>query len=289
VKSDAPRLEMTGIFTPQLRGKRASSTSSVSSPTTIILGEPLLELIGTGYKSPLYWDQAKISMEPSESWVSGGRGTNMRFFTTLSGENGMVERMRIAGNGYLGIGVGNNDPLAPLHINYSNNASNFASGVMMIGGINSTHLNLDGNQIESWAGTQSAPLFLNYYSQGTVRIGNGPNGADLDVNGYTNLGDGAPKIKMKKLTSRTRTTNNAVVQRMTISHGVSSASKILSVVVSVEKTPGEWIAPAFKTDSESDSIYTFSYDDTYVELDMKRDESDDILDKPIKVLVTYEE
>jgi hypothetical protein len=75
---------------------------------------------------------------------------------------------------------------------------------------------------------------------GTVKLENGPNGADLDVNGYTNLGTVHLKLKWK-LTSRT--TNNAVAAKNAVKSRSGKASFLLLFPL---KTPGEWIAPALK-------------------------------------------
>lgn len=125
------------------------------------------------------------------------------------------------------VGLNNSNPDVPFHINYSTFSSTSTSGGMILGPLNSSHLTFDGNQIDSWVNTVGGDFFINYYSNGNVRIGNGPTGAGLDVNGFTNLGDGAPSIKMKKLTG---TLGTGAIE--TVAHGLIS-SKILGMQVLV--------------------------------------------------------
>jgi len=117
------------------------------------------------------------------------------------------------------------------------------------------------------------------------RVGIGTTTPDvaLDVNGYTQLGTDAPKIKMKKLTG---TTPAAEGEYTSIAHGLT-ATKIISYTTQVAYTSGCYVqaeyiyTPGFQFSSTSDT------GNFYVKLHATN--SENILSKPITVLVTYEE
>ena len=102
------------------------------------------------------------------------------------------------------------------------------------------------------------------------------------VSDYTKLGAGAPSIKVKKLTSNTAPTTGDSL----IAHGISSSAKILSITGLINAADDVW----YPLDSSLDGYkIAMSCDDTNVILTSDAIASANVLYKPVKVLVTYEE
>jgi hypothetical protein len=118
---------------------------------------------------------------------------------------------------------------------------------------------------------------------GNVGIGTNNPTTKLEVNGFTKLGTNAPAIKTLKLTG---TTNASQGVQTPVLHGISS-SKILSVSVLVEYAAGA-IVPANYSGSVG---YEFDYfiNSTSITVWTKSGNSANILSKPFRILVTYEE
>jgi hypothetical protein len=105
------------------------------------------------------------------------------------------------------------------------------------------------------------------------------------VNGYTKLGSGVsvPAVKMVKLTGTTSATQGV---QTTMPHGVSSA-KILSVSVFVDYALGSSVPPSYNGSAGYE--YDYFVTSTSVVVWPKSGNSANILSKPIRVLVTYEQ
>ncbi len=119
---------------------------------------------------------------------------------------------------------------------------------------------------------------------GEVGIGTAAPTAELEVNGYTKLGgNAAPAVKMIKLTGTT-----AAIQGNTtvMLHGLTS-SKILAVNVLVEYTAGSSVPPSYTASVGYEYDYFISA--AGITVWTKAGNSANILSKPIRVLVTYEE
>lgn len=112
--------------------------------------------------------------------------------------------------------------------------------------------------------------------------------ANTEISGYTRLGlasEGAPFIKTKKFTGNTSSTYNGDLQ---ISHSPIPASKILSVSVFVEWTTNQFVPPAFA--SSPDLVYNYYLDSANIVIRNNTPVGNcTICDKPVKVLITYEE
>ena len=106
------------------------------------------------------------------------------------------------------------------------------------------------------------------------------------ITGYTQLGttaQGAPVIKMKKLTG---TTNAAEGGANSITHGLTS-TKIIGIQVMVEYSSGSYIPSNYTTSAGYQ--YDWNVDATNIIVANHGTNSENILSKPIKVLITYEE
>ena len=116
-----------------------------------------------------------------------------------------------------------------------------------------------------------------------VGIGSTSPAATLEVNGFTKLGSDAPSIRVKKLVGVTAITQGG---RTTILHGLDG-SKILSVSVMVNWGGTEWIGPnhILTSGDQFDWILTSGA----VIVDLATGNSADIVSKPIKILITYEQ
>jgi hypothetical protein len=104
----------------------------------------------------------------------------------------------------------------------------------------------------------------------------------LEVNGFTKLGTDAPAIKVKKLTGTTAATQNGLIS---IPHGLTT-SKILSVTVMVEYTTDAYVPSSYSRSGFECDYYIFG-DNIYIWNSATN--SNSILSKPFKVLITHEE
>ncbi|MFC3810910.1 hypothetical protein [Lacihabitans lacunae] len=214
---------------------------------------------------------------------SGDNGTftgRLDFFTngtTSANKTGSVLGMSVV-NGRVGVGSSAaNSPDFPLHVTSSTSTTSSTTGAFAIGETNSFHSTFDRNNIEAWNNTSGSVLYLNYYSNAKVQIGNGSTG-NLDVNGFSNLGDGAPAIKMKKLTGTT-----AATATTTIPHGLTD-SKILSVDVHVLGSTGDYYGP----NSAYGSGFNFAWKINGANIELNFVGSS-LQGRAYKVLLTYEQ
>jgi hypothetical protein len=142
-------------------------------------------------------------------------------------------------------------------------------------------------------GTSAANLSnaVTILKNGNMGIGNSSNAkvpnARLVVDGYTRLGttpENAPAIKMKKLTGTGPVTDGTKA----IVHGLNAA-KILSVSVLMEYGlgPAETIPPKYTTSAGHEYEYQVRANDIF--LLNKAGNSANIHQRPIRILITYEE
>jgi hypothetical protein len=116
-----------------------------------------------------------------------------------------------------------------------------------------------------------------------VGIGTSSPGAKLEVNGYTMLGSGAPKIQMKKLTGTTAATQSGQVS---IAHGLT-ASKILSVDIMVEYSPNNFVHHSYQYNGGYE--FNFFISPASITIANISANSANILSKPYKIIITYEQ
>lgn len=140
----------------------------------------------------------------------------------------------------------------------------------------------------SWIATD--PLFLlgngtanNARSNAFVIYKNG----NTDISGYTQLGtpaEGAPAIKMKKLITTSAAAQGGLV---TIAHGLTR-SKILGVQILLTYAAGFADIPGPYLDVAGYE-YNWQVTNTDINIYNKTGNSINILSKPIRILITYEE
>ena len=137
-----------------------------------------------------------------------------------------------------------------------------------------------GNQLKlSFDGTDNTTFGVDTNGDLTIT----PSGSKIIVDGFTELGSAAPAIKMKKLTGTTAATEGSFVD---IVHGLT-ASKILAVDLLIEYSAGSFIT------DESSSLgvgYVASYlvSSTNVRVINHPTDSENVLSKAFKILITYE-
>jgi len=117
---------------------------------------------------------------------------------------------------------------------------------------------------------------------GDVGIGTNAPTATLEVNRFTKLGSNAPAIKMLKLSG---TTSNTQGFGVSIPHGLNIA-KILSVTVLVEKSATNLLPPNATAIGDE---FSFQVTTSQITVTTRVANSANILSKPFRVLVTYEE
>ena len=127
--------------------------------------------------------------------------------------------------------------------------------------------NFDGNNSAYLGGNGTAASFY-----GPVHMNNG-----------TSLGNGAPSIKMKKLTGTTSSSQGGAV---TVVHGLTS-STILSVSVLVEHATNSFLPAGYTIGTGSE--FGWFADASNITVMNKTANSANILSKPIRILITYEE
>ncbi len=117
---------------------------------------------------------------------------------------------------------------------------------------------------------------------GNVGIGTISPTTKLEINGFTKLGTDAPAIKIKKFTGTTSSIQNG---QAAIPVGING-SKILSINVLVEYLPSYFIPSSY---SRSGYEFDFYFENLNLYVWNSATNSNLILSKPIKIMITYEE
>ena len=209
-------------------------------------------------------------------------------FTTFTNGGSGSERMRILSNG--NVGIGTSTPNVPLGFP----AVLGKKITLYPGGTGDVGMAVQGNLLQIYSDNPGADIAFGYDVSGTMtermRIkGNGNVGigtttpaASLEVNGYSKLGSDAPSIKVKKLTGTTAATEGGFVN---IAHGLTT-SKILSISIMVEHLPDYLIGP----NGNVTGLHFFFYVvGSNIQIFNQSGDSANILSKPIRILITYEE
>jgi hypothetical protein len=111
-KNSGPDLILTSTGVPELRGQRSAGTLAV--PTATTNGSNLLQINGYGHNGTVFSISSRISFLTSENWSSTAKGTDILFSSTKNGTTSTTEKMRITGDGYVGIGT--TSPLTTLNV-----------------------------------------------------------------------------------------------------------------------------------------------------------------------------
>ncbi len=188
-------------------------------------------------------------------------------------------------------GLGNTDPGFRMDINgrmriRSGGDLNNTAGLWLNNTNNTAQpafIGMQNNEQVGFYGNTSGWSFVMNTTTGKIGMGTTTPAATLDVNGFTKLGNDAPSIKVKKLTGTTASTEGGDVN---IPHGLTF-SKILSVSVLVESQTTTYTPPSYTTIPG----YEYNYDvyNSTVWIFNIAGNSGNILSKPVKIMITYEE
>jgi hypothetical protein len=221
--------------------------------------------------------------------ASGDNGSftgRLDFFTNGTGfANALGSTLAMSAvNGRVGVGSATaSAPDFPLHITSAANTSSSTTGAFGIGSTVSSHLVLDNNEIDAWNGINGNTLFLNYYTDTKVQIGRtgtNPGDGNLDINGFTNLGNGAPSIKMKKLTGTMGATSS-----FSTPHGLS-VDKILDVSIFIERLLGTFTDAPNQIGGSTSIQYSYTLNATDI---VFFGVGTSLVSRPYRILITYEQ
>src|SRR5258706_434449 len=218
-----------------------------------------------------------------------------------------TENMRIKGNCDVGIGtttpwvrlqVENNAAGIPTTVFRNQNASGYSGTIFTSSaGANMGHFGYANPTAPGWANQVYAgsiggvPFVLTTNdtermridASGNVGIGTTTPSTQLEVNGYTKLGSNAPAIKTIEFSGTTAASQGDSVN---VAHGLNSA-RILSLDVLVEYTAGSFIHHSYTYNSGYD--FSFFITPANIVVGNSSSNSNQILSKPFKMLVTYKQ
>jgi hypothetical protein len=265
----------------------------------IHLTENELDFARLGFRNTVstkFWEIAAIANDDDSQMM-------MNFFHSTN-----ANLMTLRGTGKLGIG--HYDPQSKLHVRVSDPGyvPNVQSGITVesTGNVYSSILSSAGETgvlFGASGNAQAGGIIFNNASvpngmilrtngnvdrvainnQGNVGIGTNTPTTKLEVNGFTKLGSDAPAVKMKKYTGTTAATQGGSVDLV---HGLTT-SKILSVTVLIEYQSGIWIPTSYSNVPGYSA--NFLVNATAVRVINETGNSASILNKPMKILITYEE
>ena len=238
---------------------------------------------------------------------AGSESISLNFGTSQSGISGLADRMVISPNGNVGIGTA--APAAKLEITH-NGASAFGTALLLnqnaIGNSDGPKIQftktmtstkswtagiLNGVDVGAFSINEDAGTFgfgnprFTIAAGGNVGVGTNSPQSQLEINGYTKLGSSSPRIQMKKLTG---TTANIEGGYANIQHGLDD-SKILSCTILVYYSPNGFVGPNH-TDPNNTG-YQFNWRDNGGNISVLNvfGNSANILSKPIRIFITYEQ
>lgn len=269
---------------------------TITSKQPVLSDDYLLRLGAGGYYAPtsFYLERVGIFFRATQNWTGSATGTKISFHTASNNNTITSERMVIDQSGY--VGIGSVSPTAKLHISHlasganahlhlhSTGSSSSVIRASSIGaGIWENHFltgSLAGSNLVYWSNETfgTTPLILTGEGDAFVE-------RNSSVGGYTNLGTGAPKIKMKTLTV---TTSGAAGGVAYISHGLTLA-KILSVSVLVNSSVGHDYPPGYGSTTAPGFQYFYFITTTDVVVENSSTSYANIAGRPARILITYKE
>jgi hypothetical protein len=274
-------------------GRRFNGT--FASKTPVINGNELFRVSAGGwYDATTESQHASIKFNATENWGFFNSGSKITFTTTQNGGTSEVERMVINHNG--NVGIGNFTPTAKLHINHLASPSSPTLHLQSTGAsssiIKATSTAFGSEWENHFLNNASAASNLVYWTNSvnstTPLILTGAGDAvverNVSVGGFTNLGTGAPKIKMITITNTTAGTEGG---SSNFAHGLT-ASKIIDYQVLVEVTGGGvWVQSNHTTFAERQ--FDTELNTTNLRVFNHPTNSGSITNRPIKVVLTYTE
>ena len=295
-----------GTTTPWVKFQVENNVVGV--PTAIFRNQNASGYSGTLYESAAGGNMAHFGYAnpTAPAWANkayAGSIANIPFVLTTND----IEQVRIDVNG--NVGIGSAAPWLKLHIEgnasgvpvaylKNQNASGYSGTIFASSaGANMAHIGYGNPTAPAWANVMyagsigSVPFVfttndterMRIDAAGNVGVGTATPTSQLEVNGYTKLGTTAPAVKMIKFTGTTAATQGGTVN---IPHGLN-ATKILSVDVLVEYTPGNFVHASYNYNSGYEFNYFFNA--TNLTIANVTGNSALVLSKPLKVLVTYEQ
>lgn len=138
--------------------------------------------------------------------------------------------------------------------------------------------------------TTPANNFISFDYNGTTPILDLKGNGNIEVAGFTKLGDdvAAPKVKMKKLSGTFSANANTLGTATNIAHGVANPSKIISInVLGQYAGSGGFVSNSFLTSNG----YQFDYqvDGVNIIVTPKQGNSSSLVSQNIKIVISYEE
>jgi len=198
--------------------------------------------------------------------------------------NGFTERMRVKGNG--NVGIGTNNPTYKLDLagrmrvrSDGNTAGIYFNNLFndqvrgFIGMVDNDLFGLYGDAGAGWALTMST-------STGAVQVNN-----RINISGFTTLGEQAPAIKTKLITG---TTSPIPLGFADIAHGLNR-SKIVGISILVTTIDGVDVGPGYFV--TTGLLYNFQINANSVRITNPLLPIDCglILFRPVRILITYQE
>ena len=226
--------------------------------------------------------------------TAGGGAGDARIYATggtnrIIFGNGITDRAALFGANF---GIGLIDPSAKFHISHTTQGLNTNPHIKLTTTDDNFHgrirmENSDGLKyfIQKFdlSGSVTSDYNINWEYNGTDIFNVSGNG-NATHNGFTKLGSSAPSIKVLRFNGTTSASQGLLTS---IAHGLTS-SKIISVTVLVEYGPGLFVPHSYIRNINGYQ-FDFYIDLTNINIVNHPTNSANILSKPYKIMVTYEE